>query len=148
MDTNRRTKILSESSLRDLEPWIAKVEWMADIQVVKPPQMGLVMMRARESVEQEVFNVGEVLVSECTVTVDGQLGFGIVAEHDLERARALAVLDAVFHANSPKWEGLQKELDAWLGAQEVQQEEAWRRDFANIQRSLVNFDLLEEVDND
>jgi alpha-D-ribose 1-methylphosphonate 5-triphosphate synthase subunit PhnG len=125
-----------------------KVERMADIQVVKSPQMGLVMMRAKESVEQEIFNVGEVLVSECTVMVDGQLGYGAVMENDVERARALAILDAVFHASNPVWQDLQQQLDGWLLARQSQQDEAWRRDFAKIQRSLVNFDLLEEVDND
>ncbi|MFD1673969.1 phosphonate C-P lyase system protein PhnG [Alicyclobacillus fodiniaquatilis] len=148
MNTRQRTKILSEVSLRELEPWLMKVERMADIQVVKSPQMGLVMMRAKESVEQEIFNVGEVLVSECTVMVDGQLGYGAVMENDVERARALAILDAVFHASNPVWQDLQQQLDGWLLARQSQQDEAWRRDFAKIQRSLVNFDLLEEVDND
>ncbi|GMA60436.1 phosphonate C-P lyase system protein PhnG [Alicyclobacillus fastidiosus] len=148
MDTRQRTKILSEISLRELQPWMVQVKRMADIQVIKPPQMGLVMMRAKESVEQEVFNAGEVLVSECAVMVDGQLGYGVITEKDLERVHALAVLDAIFHANNSKWEALQKELDAWLLEQEGQQDESWRRDFAKIQRSLVNFDLLEEVDND
>jgi alpha-D-ribose 1-methylphosphonate 5-triphosphate synthase subunit PhnG len=148
LDTKQRTKILSEVPARDLEPWIHRIESVASIHEIKPPQLGLLMMRAVESVEQDVFNVGEVLVCECTVLIDGTLGYGVMVDNDSERVRALAVLDAVFHTDDPKWEKLHTQLEDWLVQKEQEQIQSWHSEFEKIQRSLVNFDLLEEVEND
>lgn len=147
LDTKQRTRILSEIPLAELRPWLAQIERIATIQVVKSPKIGLLMMRATESVEQAIFNVGEVLVADCTVMIDGQLGYGVMIEHDLERVRALAVFDAVFHTTHSQWDDLKRQIEAWLLENEHRQHESWCREFAKIERSLVKFDLLEEVEN-
>jgi phosphonate C-P lyase system protein PhnG len=64
-------------------------------------QTGMVMARARDSVESAAFNLGEVLVSESEVTALGVKGYSMILGMDLEKAHAGAVLDAVVQADHP-----------------------------------------------
>ena len=52
------------------------------------------MARVWETVDGEVFNLGEVLVTTCEVTLDGEPGWGMILGHDTERALCAAVVDA------------------------------------------------------
>lgn len=62
--------------------------------MVSEPRPSLVMTRVRETVDGEVFNLGEVLVTSCEVILDGEPGWGMVMDHDSERALCAAVIDA------------------------------------------------------
>lgn len=66
----------------------------AEVEVASAPRAALVMARVRETVDGEVFNLGEVLVTTCDVTLDGEPGWGMAMGHDPERALCVAVLDA------------------------------------------------------
>lgn len=69
--------------------------------VVKPPKTGLVVMQVREPVAEERFLLGEVLVTECTVDLDGALGWSMREGDDRVAALAGAVLDAVASGAHP-----------------------------------------------
>jgi len=72
----------------------AVMEINPDITLIKAPQAGLVMMRARETVGNAGFNLGELLVTECTVTRrDSEFGWGLCLGENPDRAFHLAVLD-------------------------------------------------------
>lgn len=62
--------------------------------MTNPPEPVLVMARVRETVDGEVFNLGEVLVTTCEVTLDDEPGWGMIPGHDPERALCAAVVDA------------------------------------------------------
>lgn len=66
--------------------------------VVTGPRAGTMLVELTESVHDQAFHVGEVVVSEAEVTVDGQTGHGLVLGHDIERALAAAVCDAAAEA--------------------------------------------------
>lgn len=55
---------------------------------------GLVMLPFRDTVHGTDFFLGEVLVAEAHLRVGGVEGYGMVTGRDLERAMAMAVLDA------------------------------------------------------
>lgn len=55
---------------------------------------GLVMLPLRDTVQGTDFFLGEVLVAEAHVRAGGVEGYGMVTGRDLERAMAMAVLDA------------------------------------------------------
>ncbi|AEG15799.1 phosphonate C-P lyase system protein PhnG [Desulfofundulus sp. TPOSR] len=109
-----------------------------EIRVIKPPQVGLVMMQARETVENEPFNLGEVLVTECTVALGEATGWGCCLGDDPERAYHLAVLDLALHLGVGPVDGIRAALLA-------EEERILREDgaeFANIARSRVQFEAL------
>lgn len=55
---------------------------------------GLVMLPFRDTVQGTDFFLGEVLVAEAHIRAAGVEGYGMITGRDLERAMAMAVLDA------------------------------------------------------
>jgi alpha-D-ribose 1-methylphosphonate 5-triphosphate synthase subunit PhnG len=55
---------------------------------------GLVMLPMRDTVQGTDFHLGEVLVAEAHLRAAGAEGYGMVVGRDLERAMAMAVVDA------------------------------------------------------
>jgi len=55
---------------------------------------GLVMLPMRDTVQGTDFHLGEVLVAEAHLRIAGGEGYGMVVGRDLERAMAMAVVDA------------------------------------------------------
>jgi len=72
------------------------------IEAVKAPAGGLVMMRARESVEYLQFNLGEVLVTTCELKLEGTPGYGMVMGMNDEHAEAAAILSALLDTDLPE----------------------------------------------
>lgn len=78
-----RLKAVAETLLPQLGP----------VEVVQS-RTGLVMLPFRDTVQGTDFFLGEVLVAEAHIRVGGVDGYGMVTGRDLERAMAMAVLDA------------------------------------------------------
>lgn len=71
----------------DLLPGLGAVE-------VLHSRTGLVMLPMRDTVQGTDFHLGEVLVAEAHIRAGGTEGYGMVVGRDLERAMAMAVVDA------------------------------------------------------
>jgi alpha-D-ribose 1-methylphosphonate 5-triphosphate synthase subunit PhnG len=76
-------KALAEAIL----PRLGAVEVLAS-------RTGLVMLPMRDTVQGTDFFLGEVLVAEAHIRAGAVEGYGMVTGRDLERAMAMAVLDA------------------------------------------------------
>ena len=70
--------------------------------VVRPPEVGMVMLQTRESVFDERFYLGEVLVTQCTVEVAGALGWCMRGDDDKVATLAAAYLDAIAATGIPE----------------------------------------------
>ncbi len=62
--------------------------------VVKPPEKTLAMVRLRETVQAKLFYLGEVIVWEAAVTLDGTAGMAVTMDGTADKALAMAVIDA------------------------------------------------------
>lgn len=80
------TKSLKELADRCLEG--------TEAEVVSPPRLVLLMTQVRETVDGELFNLGEVLATSCEVSLNGNAGWGMVLGDDPERSLCIAALDA------------------------------------------------------
>ena len=60
---------------------------------------GLVMVPYTDSVQGNVFHLGEVLVAEARVRIGAQEGYGAVMGRDLVQAVAVAIVDALLQAD-------------------------------------------------
>jgi alpha-D-ribose 1-methylphosphonate 5-triphosphate synthase subunit PhnG len=76
---------------------------LGEIEVVQS-RTGLVMLPMRDTVAGTDFHLGEVLVAEAHIRVKGgeTEGYGMVIGRDLERAMAMAVIDAAAMAGADK----------------------------------------------
>ena len=64
---------------------------------VRGPETGLVMVRGRAGGGGAPFNLGEASVSRATVRLEtGEIGHGYCLGRDLDKARLIAVFDALF----------------------------------------------------
>lgn len=63
---------------------------------LRPPETGLVMLRGRAGGTGAAFNLGEMTVTRATLRLeDGTVGHGWVAGRDAEKARLVALCDAL-----------------------------------------------------
>ena len=106
---NRRTKILIDGNPDVAQKISRDICARHSIVELEEPNEGLVMVRMRETAQNTLFNLGEVLVTEAKVMIADVIGIGIVEGHRPELARELAVIDAAWSAGLPecaKWEEL------------------------------------------
>lgn len=86
------TKRLKELADRCLEG--------AEAEVVSAPRLVLLMTRVRETVDGELFNLGEVLATSCEVILNSNAGWGMVLGDDPERSLCVAVLNAAVRGDA------------------------------------------------
>jgi alpha-D-ribose 1-methylphosphonate 5-triphosphate synthase subunit PhnG len=68
---------------------------------VREPESGLVMVRGRVGGDGAPFNFGEATVSRAAVRLDsGEVGFGYVLGRDGEKARLIALCDALIQSTT------------------------------------------------
>ena len=74
---------------------------LGEVEVVQS-RTGLVMLPLRDTVAGTDFHLGEVLVAEAHIRLPGSAieGYGMVTGRDLERAMAMAVIDAAAMAGT------------------------------------------------
>ncbi len=65
-----------------------------DISVVKAPGKTLAMVRLRESVKSSLFHIGEVIVTEAVVELEGARGIAVTIGDDFEKTLHMAIIDA------------------------------------------------------
>ena len=137
MKREKRFELIAIARKENLNLIAEEVRKSLKVKVIKQ-NTALIMMRARDSVEKEVFNLGEVLVSEAWVEISGVLGYSLVLGDDTEKALAGAILDAVCelrHSLSEKIVNMLKEEKKYY---EKERAKEWTR----IKRTKVEFEVM------
>jgi alpha-D-ribose 1-methylphosphonate 5-triphosphate synthase subunit PhnG len=93
----RRLRILARADRETLEAALAALPAQPSWRRLKQPETGLAMVRARAGGVGQRFNLGEMTVSRCVVTLesDGRMGVGYVQGRDRRQAELVAVFDAL-----------------------------------------------------
>ena len=110
-----------------------------EVTVLKPPVSGAVMMRAIETAEGSVFNLGEVAVTEAEVELAGERGYCMVMGYAPQKALAGAVLDAAAEASIAV-----ATIDQLLRDALRAQVEGERAEWAQLAPTRVQFDEIPE----
>lgn len=138
--------ILCECELDPLEAFVKGMEAGCTVQVVRHPAVGTTMIRAQDSVEGQPFYLGEALITECEVTVDGQAGFGLCLGDEPVRSYCMAVVDALLLLSDGRLlsDDRLSRVKVFLAEQEVLIAGRRQREQEHIQRTKVDFKLMEE----
>jgi alpha-D-ribose 1-methylphosphonate 5-triphosphate synthase subunit PhnG len=126
VDRNQRFEIMAQGTA---EPLLALAEAvLADtpVTVVTPPRVGMLMLRLREPVVGEVFNAGEVLVTEAQVMLGAHQGYALRLGREPAATLAAAVLDAAVEADHPLTPRILDGLRELAAAEGERQAAAWR----------------------
>lgn len=107
--TERQTwiAIVAKASLTQLEEGIQRLGELPPHRWLKPPEMGLVMVRGRADGSGQSFNLGEMPMTRCVLQVedpesqDWIAGFGYVAGRSRRHAELAAICDALMQI--PAW---------------------------------------------
>jgi alpha-D-ribose 1-methylphosphonate 5-triphosphate synthase subunit PhnG len=88
--------VLTASSAEEIARHLAALGPIPEHTELRTPQSGLVMLRGRIGGDGAPFNFGEATVSRCAVRLaTGETGFGYALGRDCEKARLIALLDAL-----------------------------------------------------
>lgn len=132
-------EILAESDLSMWEEISVDLASHYQVKVIQEPETCLVMMPARDSARQNAFFLGEVLVTEAVVEIDGHRGYGLAMEDRPEQALTYAIIDAALNGNLPEAE----QINQLLGEAREEINKRLEREKRMIASTRVNFAVLE-----
>ena len=142
MDKKRFTRILARAERQDVAKMSADIQKTYNPVIVKEPGKTLTMIKMREPVMQSLFYIGEVIVYEAVVEIDGVQGVAVVMGDDAERAFNIAIIDAA--ANKGVFTGMNTLLEL-----EKEQNDLLMRENAMHLKTMVNFESMDqEAPND
>lgn len=139
MTKHEMSAILAKASQSELGEIAEQIKAGSEIQILKEPKKTLVMVKARESVKNSLFYLGEVLATECMVAVDGAKGVSVIAGDDFKKAVSAAIIDGYLNGSKNKETVIEKIQQ--LGRQQKKGREQLNR---QIRKSKVNFNVMGE----
>lgn len=94
MEKRRISKILARASKEQVGQLAQEIKEKYSPVMVKAPEKSLTMIRMREPVKESLFYLGEVIVSEAIVDLDGAKGVAVLMGDDFDKVLNMAVIDA------------------------------------------------------
>ena len=95
---------LAKTHIELLENVVENLGELPNYYHLRPPEIGLVMVRGRAGGTGQQFNLGEMTVTRCVVRLDtpaeSSVGFGYVAGRSRRHAELAAVCDALMQLRS------------------------------------------------
>ncbi|MBS0534783.1 MAG: phosphonate C-P lyase system protein PhnG [Proteobacteria bacterium] len=89
--------VLARAESRDIADGLRQLDDGLAYSEPRPPEIGLVMLRGRIGSRGAPFNAGEATVTRAAVQLSsGEMGFGYVLGRDREKARMVALCDALW----------------------------------------------------
>ena len=106
--------------------------------MIAAPTVGMVMARAQDGARGEVFNLGDVLVTEARVSIGGAEGWGMVLGRAPDHALSVAIVDAGLEAGHADRAQIERELAALADDAVHAASQEWRQ----VSPTRVQFDVF------
>lgn len=132
MEKRRLFKIMSKAGRSEIMNLADEIKNAHDVMVVKEPEKALTMIKMREPVKESLFYLGEVIVTEATVSVNGVNGTAVAMGDDYEKTLSMAIIDAAYNGNLFEKESVLLEL-------EKEQISKAEKENAMFMKTMVNF---------
>jgi alpha-D-ribose 1-methylphosphonate 5-triphosphate synthase subunit PhnG len=140
MDKLTLSRICAHAEGALLRPLAEKAAEGREAALLKGPEKTMVLIQIREPVRHSRFYLGEALASHCVVELGGARGAAVMMGDDLEKTRDAAVLDAAHSGGFPGFALVEGELFRL----EEQRKEALAQEAAEIRKTMVSFQSLED----
>jgi alpha-D-ribose 1-methylphosphonate 5-triphosphate synthase subunit PhnG len=138
----RRSQISSELNQADAGEVIALASLcLADdpeITVTRPPTVGVVVTQVRDTVAEERFILGDVMVTQAEVTRRGEFGWAMRLGSDRMAALSAAVLEAEWVAAGPR----AAEIEALVSRTAEGRRAARAAEWERLSPSIVEFEEI------
>jgi alpha-D-ribose 1-methylphosphonate 5-triphosphate synthase subunit PhnG len=88
--------LCADADRSNLEAALAELQYEGDVEDLRQPETGLVMVRGRMGGDGAPFNFGEATVTRAVVRLEGgEVGFAYQLGRDAQKARMAAIIDAL-----------------------------------------------------
>jgi alpha-D-ribose 1-methylphosphonate 5-triphosphate synthase subunit PhnG len=142
MDKKRLFRIMARADKRDLSRLAEEIQQRHSVSVVKEPGKTLAMIKLREPVKESLFYLGEVIVCEAVVELDGVKGIAVTMGDDMEKTLSMATVDAAVN------KGVFCGMEALLDMEKAQNDLLMRENALHL-KTMVNFESMDrEVPKD
>lgn len=135
MEKRRLSKILAKTDAAKVRQMAEKIKNAYGLTVIKGPEKSLTMIQMRDPVQETKFFLGEVIVCEAIVELEGTKGMAVLMGDDFEKVLDMAIIDAACN------KGVFQE-DAFLAELEAQQKEREEKENAMFMQTMVNFTTM------
>ena len=136
MEKKRLSKILAKADRQTIATLSAEIQKAHRPVVIKEPGKTLTMIKMREPVKQSLFYIGEVLVCEAVVELDGTKGVAVVMGDDTEKTLNMAIIDAAVN------KGVFTGMDTLLALEKEQNDRVMRENAMHL-KTMVNFESMD-----
>lgn len=137
MEKKRLTRILARADKQSVAALSAEILKSHRPVIIKEPGKTLAMVKMREPVKQTLFYIGEVIVCEAAVEIEGVKGASVAMGDDTEKTLNMAIIDAAIN------KGVFTGMDSLL-ALEKQQNDIIMRENAMHMKTTVNFESMDQ----
>lgn len=129
--------VLAQAQAGDIARALSQFGDSVDFTELRPPEIGLVMLRGRIGGGGAPFNVGEATVTRAAIQLSsGETGFGYVLGRDREKARLAALCDALWQNDAQR-----PNVEAFVLAP-LRQQQHQRRALARAQTAATRVDFF------
>jgi len=137
MDKKRLTKILAKADRGVVASLSADIQKTHRPIIVKEPGKTLTMIKMREPVKQSLFYIGEVIVCEATIEIDGVQGVAVLMGDDAEKTLDMAIIDAAIN------KGIFDGIDTLLELEKEQNDLVMQENAMHL-KTMVNFVSIDQ----
>ena len=136
MEKRRLSRIMSRAERCALDMFAEEIKKENEVVIIKKPETGLAMIKMREPVKESLFYMGEVMVTEAVMEINGSKGIAVVMGDDFARAMDMAIIDAACNAGVF---GRLEELEQ-MEREQVEREE---KENAMFRKTMVDFHSMD-----
>ncbi len=136
MEKRRLSRILARAGKEQVRQLADEIKSAYSPVIVKAPEKSLTMIRMREPVQESLFYLGEVIVSEAIVDLEGAKGIAVLMGDDFDKVLDMAVIDAACN------KGVFQRYDV-LEQLEKEQTHRLERENAMFMQTMVNFQSMD-----
>lgn len=137
MEKKRLFKIMAKADRETIAELSEKIKERHDIAIIKLPDKTLTMIRMREPVKESLFYIGEVMVCEAMVELDGVKGVAIAMGDDFEKTLNMAIIDAACN------KGVFHDETALLELERLQNEQEQKENAMHL-KTMVSFTSMDQ----
>jgi len=136
MDKKRLSRILAKADKNIIAGLSAEIQKIYSPVIIKEPGKTLAMIKMREPVKESLFYIGEVIVCEATVEIDGVKGVAVVMGDDTEKTLDMAIIDAAVN------KGIFTGIDRLINLEKAQNDKIMRENAMHL-KTMVNFKSMD-----
>ena len=137
MEKRRLFKIMANADREIIATIAEKIKRKHSVTIIKGPSKTLTMIKMREPVKSSLFYIGEVIVTECILELDGVKGMAVSMGDDFEKTLNMALIDGAYN------KGLFSEEEALLDLEKKQLINMQKENAMHL-KTMVSFNSMDK----